>query len=157
MWELGRAKAFRVKQLVSNTWIGETGRGYLVHGVWMDDDLSKFFSKLLLPEGVRTYPFYPLFCKYKTVCAEAAFPGPDYRKRILPLLHRTTTFLAPEIDRIQNSLRDQPFSETMPEFSELRRRVPAAWREVLKGITTSVYLNERDMKEFSVELANNSA
>ncbi|MGO8694265.1 MAG: hypothetical protein ACLQMF_11425 [Rectinemataceae bacterium] len=152
MWELGRAKAFKVKQLVSNTWIGETGRGYQVHGVWMDDDLSKFFSKLVLPAGARTYPFYPLFCKYKTVCAEAPSPSPECRKRMLPLLHRTISFLAPEIGRIQNSLRNQPFSEKMPEFEELRERIPVAWREALDGASTQAYLNARDMKEFSLEI-----
>jgi hypothetical protein len=152
MWEQGRAKAFKVKQLVSNTWIGETGRGYQVHGVWMDDDLSKFFSKLVLPSGARTYPFYPLFCKYKTVCAESPSPSPEYRKLMLPLLHRSISFLAPEIERIQNSLRNQPFSEKMPEFEELRARIPASWRDALGGVSTKAYLNARDMKEFSLEI-----
>jgi hypothetical protein len=154
MWELGRAKAFKVKQLVSNTWIGETGRGYLVHGIWMDSDLSKFFSKLILPEGAKTYPFYPLFCKYKTVCAEAAPPGPETRKRILPLLHRSIAFLVPEMEKIQNGLRNQPFSEAMPEFVEMRGRVPGAWREVFKGFSTRAYLDERDMKEFALDIAD---
>jgi hypothetical protein len=157
MWETGRAKAFKVRQLVSNTWIGETGRGYLVHGIWMDSDLSKFFSKLVLPEGARTYPFLPLFCKYKTVCAEAAPPGPENRKRILPLLHRAISFLSPEMDRIQGSLKSNPFSETMPEFVELRDRVPPAWREVFKGFSTRAYLDDRDMKEFALEIADTEA
>jgi len=157
MWETGRAKAFKVKQLVSNTWIGETGRGYLVHGIWMDADLSKFFSKLVLPEGARTYPFYPLFCKYKTLCAEAVPPGPDSRKRILPLLHRSIAFLSPEMERIQNSLRNSPFSEEMPEFVEMRGRVPPAWREVFRGFSTRAYLDERDMKEFALEIAAQKA
>ncbi len=150
--ELGKARAFKVRQLVSNTWIGETGRGYLLHGIWMDSDLSKFFSKLLLPEGVRTYPFYPLFCKYKTVCAEAVPPGPERGKRILPLLHQTISFLAPEMERIQNSLKDEAFSETMPDFVEMRKRVPASWRESLRGISMRSYLNERDMKEYALEI-----
>ncbi|HET7838274.1 MAG TPA: hypothetical protein VFL04_00845, partial [Rectinemataceae bacterium] len=153
MWELGRAKAFKVKQLVSNTWIGETGRGYLVRGIWMDNDLSKFFSKLVLPDGAKTYPFYPLFCKYKTICAETPQPGPEGRKRMLPLLHRAIGLLAPEMERIQNSLRSSPFSETMPEYAELRSRVPPNWREVLRGVSTRAYLNDRDMKEFSLEFA----
>jgi hypothetical protein len=157
MWEMGRAKAFKVKQLVSNTWIGETGRGYLVHGIWMDADLSKFFSKLILPEGSRTYPFYPLFCKYKTVCAEVAPPDPDLRKRILPLLHRSIAFLAPEMDRIQDSLKNDPFSETMPQFVEMRGRVPPAWLEVFRGFSTRAYLDERDMKEFALETADTSS
>jgi hypothetical protein len=152
MWELGKARAFRVRQLVSNTWIGETGRGYLLHGIWMDNDLSKFFSKILLPEGVRTYPFYPLFCKYKTVCAEAVPPGPERRRRILPLLHRAIAFLAPEMERIQNSLKGESFSETMPDFIELRDRVPASWKEILKGVSMHSYLNERDMKEYALEI-----
>lgn len=156
MWELGKARAFKVKQLVSNTWIGETGRGYLLHGIWMDNDLSKFFSKILLPEGIRTYPFYPLFCKYKTVCAEAVPPGPERRKRILPLLHRAISFLTPEMEKIQNSLKDESFSETMPDFIELRNKVPASWREILKGVTMRSYLNERDMKEYALEIDDNA-
>lgn len=157
MWELGKARAFKVKQLVSNTWIGETGRGYLLHGIWMDNDLSKFFSKILLPEGVRTYPFYPLFCKYKTVCAEAIPPGPERRKRILPLLHRAISFLTPEMERIQNSLKDESFSETMPDFIALRNKVPASWREILKGVSMRSYLNERDMKEYALEIDDSAS
>jgi len=154
-WELGKARAFRVKQLVSNTWIGETGRGYLVHGIWMDTDLSKFFSKLILPEGARTYPYYPLFCKYKTVCAEAAPPDPERRKKLLPLLHRAVGFLGPEMERIQASLHDAAFSEALPEFQDLRGRIPATWREALRGVGTRAYLNDRDMKEYSLEYADN--
>jgi len=157
MWEMGRAKAFRVRQLISNTWIGETGRGYLVHGIWMDADLSKFFSKLVLPPGARTYPFYPLFCKYKTVCAEVAPPNPEMRKRILPLLHRSIAFLAPEMAQIQDSLKDAPFSETMPQFVEMRGRVPSAWIDVFRGVSTRAYLDERDMKEFALETADTSS
>lgn len=152
MWELGRARAFKVRQLISNTWIGETGRGYLLHGIWMDSDLSKFFSKVILPLGSRTYPFYPLFCKYKTLCAQAVPPGPERRKRILPLLHRSIAFFAPEIERIQNSLKETDFSESMSEFLELRDRVPPAWRDILKGISVRAYLNDRDMKEYALEI-----
>jgi hypothetical protein len=153
MWELGKAKAFKVKQLISNTWIGETGRGYMLHGIWMDNDLSKFFTKIILPDGVRsTYPFYPLFCKYKTICAGAVPPGAERRKRMLPLLHRSINFLAPEMERIQVSLKEASFSETMPEFIELRARVPASWKEILRGISMRSYLNERDLKEYALEI-----
>jgi hypothetical protein len=154
MWELGKARAFKVRQLISNTWIGETGRGYLLHGIWMDNDLSKFFSKIVLPEGTRTYPYYPLFCKYKTICAEAVPPVPERRKRMLPLLHRAIAFLAPEMERIQNSLKGSSFSENLPDFIELRNRVPSAWKETLKGISIRSYLNERDMKEYALDIDN---
>lgn len=153
MWELGKARAFKVRQLISNTWIGETGRGYLLHGIWMDSDLSKFFSKIVLQEGARTYPFYPIFCKYKTVCAQAIPPDQDRRKAILPLLHRVISMLAPEMGKIQDALRDPSgFSETMPLFVEIRDRVPPYWREALKNVAVHAYLNDRDLKEYLVEI-----
>jgi hypothetical protein len=152
MWEMGKVRAFRVKQLVSNTWIGESGRGYMVRGIWMDAGLTKFFSKLVLPDGTRIYPYYPLSCKYKTICATTPRLGPDCRKRLLPLLHRAISFLVPEMERIQAALKTTDFSEKMPEFLELRRRVPPAWQEILAGAASKPYLNERDMKEFSLEV-----
>lgn len=157
MWELGRVRAFKIRQLVSNTWIGETGRGYLVRGIWMDTGLSKFFSKLFLPEGAKIYPFYPLFCKYKTICASVPGPWPNARRRILPLLHRAIGLLGPEMERIQSALKAGDFSETMPAFIELKARVPPSWREVLQGLRTEAYLNERDMKEYSLATPNKQA
>jgi hypothetical protein len=157
-WEKGKARAFKVRQLISNTWIGETKRGYFRKGIWMDDDLSKFFSKIVLPKGVRTHPFHPLCCKYRTVCAEVVPPGSDHRKRILPLLHRAISFLAPQMQRIQDSLSRAggDFSETMPEFIELYDRVPASWKEILKGVSMRSYLNARDMKEYALEIDDNA-
>lgn len=154
IWEEGRAAAFRIRQLVSNTWIGETGRGYLVRGIWMDAGLSKFFSKLILAPGSHTYPFYPFFCKYKTICAAVPDPRAAYRRSLLPLLHRMIGFLGPEMDAIQNSLKSGEFSEKMPLFSELERKVPASWREIYRGYSSKAYLNARDMKEFALEIPN---
>jgi hypothetical protein len=159
MWELGKARAFKVRQLISNTWIGETKRGYLRKGIWMDDDLSKFFSKMVLPEGARTYPFYPLACKYQTVCAAVVPPGNERRKRILPLLHRAIGFLSPEMQRIQESLNASggAFSESLPCFLELRDRIPTSWKDIFKGISVRAYLNERDMKEYALEINDRSS
>lgn len=157
MWEHGRVKAFRIRQLISNTWIGETRRGYYVQGIWMDDELSRFFTKLFLPEGTRIYPWFPVFCKYKTVCATSPTPGPEGRKRILPLLHRAISFIGPEMERIQRSLKDQDFSDKMPEFLELRARVPSSWREVFRGFATRPYLNGRDMKEYALAVPDTQA
>jgi len=150
-WDRGKARAFNVRQLVSNTWIGETGRGYLQHGIWMDNDLSKFFTKLIAPEGARIYPYYPLFCKYKTLCAQPAPPSPDLRKKLLPLLHRVIAMLSPEMGRIQASLKGRQFSESLREFTELRERIPSSWRAVLSGMTTKSYLNDKELKEYALE------
>ena len=144
----------------------------MVHGVWQDNDLTKFFSRLVLPEGVRVYPYFPLYSKYKTVCAQAPFPGPEFRKRVLPLLHRAIAFLAPRMDEIQQSLKGQAgddklmaavdlspvgFSETMPTFVDLRGKVPAAWREVFRGLSARAYLDSRDMKEYALDISPGQA
>jgi hypothetical protein len=117
----------------------------------MDNDLTKFFTKLVLPEGLRSYPYYPLFCKYKTVCAQAVPPSPDRRKRLLPLLHRSIGFLAPEMGGIQASLKGNAFSDSSPEFLDLRKRIPASWRDLLAGFSVRSYLNDRELKEYALE------
>ena len=150
MWESGRAKAFRIKQMISQTWIGETGKGYLVRGIWMDSDLSKFFTKLFLPAGKRVYPFFPLFCKYKTVCATSPILTSDGRRKLIPLLHHAVKYLAPEISHIQEILRNQKFSDTMPEFIELRDKIPESWKAPTANFYVSAYLNDREQKEYAL-------
>ena len=148
--EDGPIRSFRIRQLISNTWIGETGKGYQVRGIWMDADLSKFFSKLFLPEGKRVHPFLPFFCKYKTVCAFVPVPEGASRKKALPVLHRALDILGPEIDRIQETLRGSAFSETDGEFRRLRDRIPTAWKELYRDVSVNPYLNARDMKEYEL-------
>ncbi|MBU0927759.1 MAG: hypothetical protein KKA67_08420 [Spirochaetes bacterium] len=157
MWESGRVKAFRIRQLISQTWIGETGKGYLVRGVWMDTDLSKFFTKLFLPSGKRIYPYYPLFCKYKTICATSPVMSSEGRRGLIPLLHRTVQFLSPEIGKIQDVLRNSKFEEKLPEFAALRDRIPDSWRGPLAGFGVKAYLNDREQKEYSLEYGNDTA
>lgn len=149
--EEGRVRAFRIHQLVSNTWIGETGKGYQLRGIWMDADLSKFFSKLFLPEDKRVYPFLPFFCKYKTVCSFVPVPEGSARKKALPVLHRALGFLGPEMERIQDILKGSSFSESNEEFRELRGRIPPAWKELYREVSIYPYLNARDQKEFELE------
>ncbi|MBN2874263.1 MAG: hypothetical protein JXM71_04135 [Spirochaetales bacterium] len=150
MWESGRAKAFRIRQMISQTWIGETGKGYLVRGIWMDSDLSKFFTKLFVQPGKRIYPFFPVFCKYKTVCATSPILTSDGRRSFIPFLHHAIKFLEPEISRIQETLRDKKFSESLPEFEALRNRVPEAWKATLARFGTEAYLNDREQKEYAL-------
>ncbi len=157
MWELGRVRAFRIHQMISNTWIGETRRGHYIQGIWMDDGLSRFFTRLFLPEGAKIYPWFPLFCKYKTVCASSPTPDPQARRRMLPLLHRAISFLGPEMEKIQRALKDGEFSDKMPEFLEMRGRTPSAWREVFSGFSSRPYLNGRDQKEYALAIPDTQA
>lgn len=148
--EDNRIHAFRVRQLISNTWIGETGKGYQVRGIWMDSDLSKFFSKLFLPEGKRVHPFLPFFCKYKTVCAFVPVPEAASRKRALPVLHRALEFLRPEMEHIEAYLKNHAFSEADEDFRTVRDRIPSTWKELYRDVSVSPYLNARDRKEYEL-------
>jgi hypothetical protein len=147
-----KIEAFEVKQTISQTWIGETGRGYFVQGIWMDTELTKFFSKLFLPEGKRTYPYYPFTCKYKTMCASLVDLSPEGRKRFVIYLYKALTIIGPQIENIQNALHDTEFSESMEEFKELKHRIPPEWNDKLDSISLKRYLNERDMKEYQIEI-----
>ncbi len=149
--EEGKVKAFVIKETVSRTWIGEQGRGYLLQGIWIDMDLTKFFSKLFLPRGKKTYPFFPFLCKYKTICLAVADLTPEGRKSAVPRLHRALQFLLPSLEKIQNVLRNTSFSEDMDLFRDLKAKVPEAFSETWKNIRVESYLNEAGMREFRVE------
>ena len=149
--EEGRVRSFTVKQAISNTWIGETGRGYFAQGIWMDNELTKFFSKIFLPQGKKTYPFYPYVCKYKTLCQNMIRFSPEARKLHLPYLHRALKFIEPVIGEVENSMRQGNFSEDNPTFRNLKRRVPPSWYEPWEKLHLEVYLNHLDMREFRVE------
>jgi AcrR family transcriptional regulator len=147
----GKVKSFRIRQTISQTWIGEQGRGYFVQGIWMDADLTKFFSRLFLPSGMKSYPFYPYLCKYKTVCQAIINPAPEGRKATIPYLHRALQFLVPVMDRIQSVMKSASFSEDLGFFRELKAKVPASWYEAWKNVRLESYLNEAERREFRVE------
>ena len=149
--EDGAEKSFRIRQTISQTWIGEQGRGYFIQGIWMDADLTKFFSKLFLPAGKKTYPFYPYVCKYKTVCQSLIALSPESRDALVPFLHRSLSFLAPAMERIQEEMKNASFSEEMPFFQKLKEKVPPAWYEPWKDIRVEAYLNDSEMREFRIE------
>jgi hypothetical protein len=146
-----KPKAFRIRQTISQTWIGEFGRGYFQQGIWMDADLTKFFSKLFLPAKKKTYPYYPFQCRYKTVCQSMVGLDPEARASAIPLLHRSLEFLLPELDRIQGQMKNSTFSEDMDIYKELKARIPGEWYDAWQGFKVEVYLNDSDMREFRIE------
>lgn len=150
--ELGKIIAFTIRQTISQTWIGETGKGYLVRGIWMDMELTKFFSKLFLPPGKRTYPYYPFTCKYKTLCLSILDPRPEKRRTQIPLLHGALGFLLPDMEKIQQALTTESFSENLPLFKEIRARVPPSLVTPWTNITVTPYLNENEQKEFRIDV-----
>jgi hypothetical protein len=147
----GKVKGFVIKQTISETWIGEQGRGYMLHGIWMDLDLTRFFSRLFLPKGKKTYPFFPFICKFKTVCQSVIHLDPAGRRNAVPYLHRVIQFLLPSMARIQLMMKNVSFTEDMPFFIDFKARVPEIWYEPWRDIKVEAYLNESEMREFRVE------
>jgi hypothetical protein len=147
----GRPQGLHVDQAISNTWVGETGRGYFVQGIWMDNDLTRFFSRLLLPAGQRTYPFYPYLCRYKTLCQNVIRFSAGERNAALPYLDRAYVFLKPVMGRVESALKGEEFSEDNPVFRELKARVPESWYRPWEGLKLEAYLNEQDLKEYRLD------
>jgi hypothetical protein len=149
--EDSRPRSLRVDQAISSTWVGETGRGYFVQGIWMDNDLTRFFSRLLLPAGKRTYPFYPYLCRYKTLCQNVIRFSALEREAALPFLDRAYAFLKPVMDRVEFALKGKEFSEEHPVFRELKAQVPASWYQPWEALKVEAYLNEQDLKEYRLD------
>ncbi len=147
----GKIRSFQIDQLVTKTWVGEKGKGYFVQGIWIDLDLTKFFSKLFLPKGKRSYPYYPFICMYRSICHSVLSFDPPGRKQHLANLYRCREFLLPYLDEIQETLKEEDFRDDLPLFLRLKEKVPAKWTEAWNGLQVKAYLNERDMKEFSVD------
>ena len=135
-----------LNQTIPVTWKGESGEGYMVHGIWMDSDINKFFSKLALPEGKRNHPYYPLTCKQRCVSMNAL------GQKDPSILHRARAFIEPSLDRILEDLQSAPFSELMPLFREMKAAVPADVSRGWDNLSVRAELNEREQKEYLVEL-----
>ncbi len=149
--EKGKVKKFIIEQNISQTWIGETGRGYYIEGIWIDSELTKFLSKLFIPEGKTLYPYYPFTCKYRTLCNTLIDLSPEGRKQHLIYLHKARAFVLPALEQIQQSLHHKPFSTDLPEYKTLKSKVPLFWKNVWRPFTVKPYLNDFDMKEYSIE------
>ena len=147
----GKISRFIIQENISQTWIGETGRGYYASGIWIDTDLTKFISKIFIPSRKRTYPYYPFTCKYRTICHSVLDLSPRGRKKHLIYLHHALASAIPVIDEIQQSLKKNSFSEDLPEFIKISKNIPSHWKNAWTELEVEMYLNDRDMKEFLVE------
>ena len=101
------------------------------HYPWGDDEISGIFhrtqARALERLGVR-------------VAVSAPIPW------VPPLL--------PSLRRRWRRYADAPRWERDGTI-EIRNRVPASWREILKGVAMRSYLNDRDMKEYALETEDN--
>ncbi|MBN1523407.1 MAG: hypothetical protein JW904_02885 [Spirochaetales bacterium] len=142
-----------IKNLISETWIGETGRGYRVKGIWMDDDLSKFFSRLFLLPEKRLSPYFPFVCKYRTICEQDLISHPQYHQTKVKLLHEAIRLIEPEIPVIQHTLRKASFTEDMAIFQAMKKKVDSALYARLDNVIVKSYLNSQGLREYIISSA----
>lgn len=143
--------SFKVKKLISETWLGEEGRGYFLQGIWIDSDLSKFFTRLVAPEKGRIYPYFPYTCKYQSICQTIIPPTRGARKKLLPLLHDFIKYIGPYMDTIQEQLKEREFSETLEIFQKFKRNVPDNLKDQYCNVKSEIYLNENEQREYVIE------
>ncbi len=138
-------------QTIPVTWKGESGEGYMIHGIWMDADINKFFSKLVLPKGKRNHPFYPVTCKHRCVSVNALGLEPGTNDLGPKTLHGIRERLEPDLDAILEDLQNAAFSELLPLYRELKAKIPAELGEPWANLRVTPYLNDREHKEYTVE------
>jgi len=139
-------------QTIPITWKGEAGEGYMIHGIWMDSDINKFLSKLVLPPGRRNHPFYPVTCKHRCVSVNALGMEPSSGRSGPAALHAIRERFEPELDAILDDLQNAPFSELLPLFKDIKARVSPDLGTPWENLKVTAYLNDREQKEYSVEL-----
>lgn len=140
-----------IQQTIPVTWKGESGEGYMIHGIWMDSDINKFFSKLVLPPGRRNHPFYPVTCKHRCVSVNALGLEPGRTARGPAVLRGIKDALEPELDDILEDLQAAPFSELLPLFQEIKARMDPDLGVPWSNLQVTASLNDREHKEYSVE------
>lgn len=149
-----------IKQPISETWIGEKGRGYFIKGIWIDSELTKFFSSLFLPNGVLSYPYYPFICKYRTISHFYPNFGEKNRLNAIKTLDKAYTFLEPHIEEIEKELKDVGFRSDSSLLASLRAlihedndetdRIIWSKEGFLKNLNVKRYLNSKDMTEYEL-------
>lgn len=138
-------------QIIPVTWKGESGEGYMIHGIWMDADINKFFSKLVLPPGKRNHPFYPVTCKHHCISVNALGLEPGRNGSGPAVLDSIRATLEGDLAAILEDLQSAAFSELMPLYAEIKARFPANLGAHWSNLKVSARLNEREQKEYTVE------
>lgn len=144
-------ETLRIREIFSETWVGETGRGYFVQGIWIDRDLTRFLSAAVTPRGHRLYPYFPVTCKYRSLGISLVEFDPDVLEEYATLLTGVCETIEPRAREIEAALKEQDYDPKMPLLEELRDKTPPELTEPWRRFSTKPYLNDRDMREFVLE------
>ncbi len=152
--------SFIIKSHLSDTWIGEKGDFYHKTGFWMDHTLTKFFSKLFFRENKKYYPYYPLICRYNTVCEFVFNFSREGRIKSLPPLHNAYKYLLPVLPEIQDDIKKriednrEQFKriEDLAIYRNIKNNIPEELKTFADNINISMYLNDKGMREYKIDL-----
>ena len=140
-----------IERLFDSTWVGESGSGYHINGEWIDRELTKILSALYLPENIRTYPYYPFKCDFNTVTFCPAALSIAGRKNFLSYLHKSLPMIEPELPAIEAEIKREKFSRDLSLYTSLKKKIPEEWTKIWSSLKISPYLNENEMREYSLE------
>lgn len=114
---------FSVRPLFDTTWIGEQGRGYYLQGIWMDDSLTDFFSRLVDPELEKSYPFYPVRCRFRSLSVNTPFLRKETRSSLASLLQKLLKMTDNDFKDIQTSLKNTEKAILVDLIESYRRKL----------------------------------
>ena len=141
-------KKLYLAKLFQNTWKGESGRRYHIEGQWIDQDITKFLTRSVLAPKRKSFPFYPLRCRYNTLSSTCLELSPEGRRKSAAILDLMWTQVAPRASIIQNRLQDAPFSENDELFAQVRTLCQPLIEPRLGSYRLEAYLNEQEQKEY---------
>jgi hypothetical protein len=147
----GKLAGVQIEQLFKSTFVGESGEGYKTQGVWLDKEITREYSKLVTPTDYNHHPYYPLVCKYQSICHPLVHFSRDALSRGVRLLHdalplvKETIVVDPAsgedgvgVPRIEPS--------TNENWKEIRRR----WLPVWKRFTVRGYFDDDSRREYEL-------
>jgi len=148
-WATGEGTlGLRLAPLFPETFEGETGRGYFVTGRWIDHEVSRLLNRAALVPGTRTFPFFPLRCRWGTLSVQDPDPGVEGRRRAALALAAAWPLVSPWADRIQADLKAEAYREDHPLVEALRGTWAGRLEALGRGYRLEPYLNEHEHKEY---------
>jgi hypothetical protein len=141
-------KRLHLAKLFQNTWKGESGRRYHVEGQWIDQDITKFVTRAVLSPGRKTFPFYPLRCRFNTLSAACIELDSQGRRKAATILELAWTQLAKRAPEIQSRLQEIPFTEDDHLLLKVREACQPLVEPRLGNYRLEAYLNSHEQKEY---------
>lgn len=143
-----------IEQLLNPTWIGERGRGYTAQGIWIDRDITRFFTALVEPAPARLYPYYPFSSRFRSLTHRP----PSWKQRDVELsterLRQMSAAVVPLIPDIEHTFRTRSFSRDLPLLQELSGCIPPWIRESFEGVRCRRSLTSDGQMEYTLERAS---